>query len=69
MGVRSLGRIEPILGGALPIWGRLATSLDSLAECFGRNRILKAATHPRRGTADRSQYRQAVGVGAEAVIV
>ena len=35
----------------------------------GRNRILKVATHPRRGTADRSQYRQAAGVGAEAVIV
>jgi hypothetical protein len=30
-GVRLLGRSEPILGGALPIWGRLATSLNSLA--------------------------------------
>jgi len=30
-GVRLLGRSEPILGGALPIWGPLAISLNSLA--------------------------------------
>jgi hypothetical protein len=30
-GVRSLERTEPIFGGALPIWGQLAISLNNLA--------------------------------------
>ena len=46
--------LQPILGGALPICGRLATSW-TVWRSVGRNRILKAATHPRRGTADRRQ--------------
>jgi len=43
-GVRPLGRSEPIHDGALQIWGRLATSLNSLAGPWPKL-VLKGLTH------------------------
>ena len=54
-GARLLGRSEPILGGALPIWGRLAISLNSSVAHWpklGHER----ASPARLGPADRGQH-------------
>jgi hypothetical protein len=53
-GVRSLERTEPIFGGALPIWGQLAISLNNLAgrwpklhfeTCYSRDEARRIAAN------------------------
>jgi hypothetical protein len=57
-----LGRIEPILGGALPIWGRPATSLNSLAGRWPKLGFETKVLLTRWGAKDCGEYRQAAEV-------
>jgi len=68
MGVGSLGTIKLIVGGALPIWEQLATSLSSLAARCPKL-AFKSTAQAGRGAAHRGQRGEAAGLGALDVIV